>query len=240
MSLRDDLSDNARVILEGLYECGGESNMTEMKQVTGIEESKTILYHAEEYLEPSSFVQYEIVDDGSATGITEFTLTDRGQEAVGSLIESTDDPNLVEQVEEIREAVSEMKREVDTFHGRLDSVEQDRKDSSELTEEIEAVEGDLVDRINRIEAKQDALLGVLWLYDLVDGQRVLELGEQYVNGFKKSSPPYGWSDPFSDGATGGTAGPTLKAIDSQPRTLTTPTDELAEEIEEETDDSESR
>jgi DNA-binding Lrp family transcriptional regulator len=124
MSLRDDLSDNAQVILEGLYECGGVANMTEMKQVTGLEESKTILYHTEEYLEPSNFVEYEIIDDGSATGITEFTLTDRGQDAVGSLIESTDDPNLVEQVEELREAVSDMKREVDTFAGRLDHTEQ--------------------------------------------------------------------------------------------------------------------
>jgi len=124
MSLRDDLSDNARVILEGLYECGGEANMTEMKQFTGIEENKTLLYHTEEYLEPSDFVESEVVDDGSATGITEFRLTDRGQDAVRSLVESTDDPNLVEQVEELREAVSGMKREVDTFAGRLDTVEE--------------------------------------------------------------------------------------------------------------------
>ena len=142
MSLRDDLSDNARVILEGLFECGGEANMTEIKQVTGLDESKTVLYHAEEYLEPSNFVEYEVIDDGSVTGITEFTLTDRGQDAVGSLIESTDDPNLVEQVEELREAVSDMKREVDTFHGRMDHIEEKAsalriENMDELLEEID-------------------------------------------------------------------------------------------------------
>ena len=240
MSLRDDLSDNARVILEGLYECGGEANMTEMKQVTGLEESKTVLYHAEEYLEPSNFVEYEIIDDGSATGITEFTLTDRGKEAVGSLVESTDDPNLVEQVEELREAVSGMKREVDTFHGRLDAVEEGREDRGELSEEVEEVEADLERRLNRIEAKQDALLGVLFLYDLVDSAKVQEIGERYADGFTQVSAADGSSPPFKDGATGATAGSTLRALDSLPRALTTPTDDLAEEIEEETDDSESR
>ena len=150
MSLRDDLSDNARVILEGLYESGGEANMTEMKQVTGLEENKTVLYHTEEYLEPSDFVEYEVVDDGSATGITEFRLTDRGQEAVESIIEGTDDPNLVEQVEELREVVSGMKRDVDTFAGRIDHFEEEIEEYGETYGTVEEIQK-LINRADEIE-----------------------------------------------------------------------------------------
>jgi len=146
MSLRDDLTDNARIILEGLYECGGEANMTEIKQVTGLDENKTILYHARKYLEQSDYVELEKIDDGPSAGITEFTITERGQDAAGSLIESLDDPNLVEQVEELREAVSDMKLDVDTFHGRLDHLEEKAsalriENMDELLEEID--EGDV-------------------------------------------------------------------------------------------------
>jgi len=134
--------------------------MTVMKQVTGLEESKTILYHTEEYLEPSNFVEYEIIDDGSATGITEFTLTDRGQDAVGSLIESTDDPNLVEQVEELREAVSDMKREVDTFAGRLDHTEQQFEEIQDRLMEASEVVTRAEEVVERAEAVVETHEGV--------------------------------------------------------------------------------
>jgi len=164
MSLRDDLSDNAQVILEGLYECGGEANMTEMKQVTGLEESKTILYHAEKYLEPSNFIEYEIVDDGSVTGITEFTITERGRNAVGSLIEGTDDTNLVEKVEDLREAVSQMKREVDTFAGRLDEVDIGQEDIDGVRESVRVLRSDVEaveDRMSDLESDLDMTLATV-------------------------------------------------------------------------------
>jgi len=158
MSLRDDLSDNARVILEGLYECGGEANMTEMKQFTGIDENKTVLYHTEEYLEPSDFVESEVVDDGSATGVTEFRLTDRGQDAVRSLVESTDDPNLVEQVEELQEAVRGMKRDVDTFAGRVDAVENTVDEVNrrfENAEELKSLRREVEEELNGLRKEME-------------------------------------------------------------------------------------
>ena len=225
MSLRDDLSENARIILEGLYECGGEANMTELKQITGLDENRTVLYHTEEHLEPSNFVKYEVVEDGTATGITEFTLTERGRDAVKSLVEGTENPNLVEQVEEIREAVSQMKREVDTFAGRIDHIEEQLENAivgNEIEESVEEATDHFEERLMKVEARQDALLGVLMLYDIVSADHIEEVAEEVSDNPSGSFSQTEWtgayvgSRAFQDGAIGSAAGKTLKEIDGHP------------------------
>jgi len=239
-----DLDDMAKAILEAIYQHGGRADTSEIKQYTAFKDNSKLHYRRKEHLEPKGFVETETVDKGDTLTVTEWKLTEKGEKAVDREMTKQDTPPLTDRVEELREIVSDLTRDLSAFEGRVDHIEETNVDDSEIdatSEEIEGVEQRVEQRLNRIEAKQDALLGVLWLYDLVEAERILKLGEKYTDDYESchDTPEGARSIPFRDGAVGSTAGPALKGFDALPDTFKLPMDKLEEKYADTDEDSQT-
>jgi DNA-binding MarR family transcriptional regulator len=79
-----DLDSKAKLILEAIYQNGGEADTSDIKSYTGIEKSGVVHYRLDEKLEPDGYVETRKVDrDGSALGVKMSELTSKGRNAVG-------------------------------------------------------------------------------------------------------------------------------------------------------------
>lgn len=227
-----DLDDMAKAILEAIYHHGGQADTSEIKEYTGFSDNSKLSYRRDKHLEPKGFVETEVVDKGDTLTITEWTLTEKGEKAVDREMTKQDTPPLANRVDELREIVSDLNRDMSTFKGQVDHVEETNVDASEIEEIEEKVESEIeevAERLNRIEAKQDALLGVLWLYDMVNADRIIQMGEDHSSDFSPCEDGIK-NQPFKNGAVGTTAGPKLKAWDELPTAFTASSDELEEQV----------
>ena len=220
-----DLDDMAVTILEAIWHNGGEADTSEIKQYTGFEDNSRLHYRRTEHLEPNGFVECTTEDRGDTLTVTVWQLTEQGEKAVDRHMTDTDTPPLKQTVDELREIVGDLNRKVQSFEGRVNHVESQQVDGDEIADEIEEVDSDLEQRLNRIEAKQDAILGVCYLYNLIDTDRVQQIGERYSDDYSYSEGVN--SQAFKDGAVGTTAGQLLETLDSGlPDALTMSNDEI--------------
>jgi regulator of replication initiation timing len=208
MSVRDDLDRESELILEAIYQLGGEADTSEIKDYTGIEKNGIIRYRRKEHLEPNDLVETQVVDKGDTMTVTEWTLTDEGTEVVGTLMDSVDDPNLAEQVDELRDVVSEMKRRVERFEGRVDHVEErldEVDDRFETVEEIEAL-GDtareMIGEHTQVREENAELRNRI--HKMQEVERIMK-----DIGFVRNDAIGGWEN---DEAGGFLAGPLLKKL----------------------------
>lgn len=144
-----DLDRKSKRVLEAIYQYGGEAEMSEIKEYTGIEKNGIILYRLNEKLGPKGLVETRKVDQGDGNlGVTVASLTESGTNAVGSVLDDGEmGPTLSEQMNMLRSEVENLREEVHLFDGRTDAVENklenviDRlEDYSELAEATERAE----------------------------------------------------------------------------------------------------
>ena len=119
---REDLDRKAKLVLEAVYELGGEADTSEVKDYTGID-SNGVVHYRYDKLEDVGLVETRTVDRGGTLDVTVATLTDRGHERVGDILDNGDGPTVVDQVTDLKRLVRELRDEVRHFEGRLDAVE---------------------------------------------------------------------------------------------------------------------
>lgn len=222
----------AVTILEAIWQNGGEADTSEIKEYTGFEDNSRLHYRRTEHLEPNGFVECTTEDRGGTLTVTVWQLTEQGEKAVDRHMTDTDTPPLKQTVDELREIVGDLNRKVQSFEGRVNHVEETNvtdDDLEELQDENAETESGLEQRLNRIEAKQDALLGLFYLYELVNTDRVQEIGEEHADSYQYTEGVN--SQAFKAGAAGQTAGNFLKVLDGDmPDGLLMSDEEIAETV----------
>lgn len=156
----DKLDRQAKLVLEALYQHGGEAETGEIKSYTGIEKRGTIHYRLDHpkndnTLEALGLVETRKIDaEGGSQGVKVSTLTDRGHEVVARVLDDESGPTLDEQVRSLKSDVDDLREEVAHFDGRVDHVEARIGDVEETTEaQVEEV----LDRLGDREALAEAV-----------------------------------------------------------------------------------
>lgn len=224
-----DLGRKEKRILQAIREYGGEARSPEVKEFTGIEESGSLHYFRKK-LSKADLIETWKVDDGPL-GVTVWALTERGEEAVEGEVEEGGggaEPTLAEEVNRLRSHLAEVEDVVDAYQDRVLELEEDvdaaRREAAEAAD-AEAVEGDVEEAIGetaaelredvaKAEAKSEAILGVLGLFDVVDPEAVREAAERAVETHPPDADGSGARRAFQGAATGKSAGPILRALDS--------------------------
>lgn len=171
-----DLDRKSKQVLEAVYEHGGDAQVGEVSDFTGIK-STQIHYRIDEKLEPGGLVESRKIDAEGPMGVKVVSLTDDGTEVVGQVLDEDSGPTVVEQVRELRAVVESLNDTVQSFDGRLDHVESRISDVEETTEaQVEEVLGRLRDREALAEAIDD-VEAIEELDELVETAREIE--EQY-------------------------------------------------------------
>lgn len=197
MSIRDDLDDRSQLILKALYHLEGQADTSAIKDYTGIEDNSIIRYRRVEYLEPMGLVETEVVDSGDTLTVTEWTLTEKGTEVVGSIIDSADEQTLVEQVEELREVVADVRRRVETFDGRLNHTEEQFEEIQETLLEADEAVTRAVEASEKAEAVTDQFEDVLERNKALQNRiRKMEEVERVMKeiGFVRNDAIGGWEN----------------------------------------------
>jgi DNA-binding PadR family transcriptional regulator len=174
---QEDLDRKAKLVLEAVYELGGEADTSEILDYTGID-SNGVVHYRYDKLEEAELVETRTVDRGGTLDVTVATLTDRGHDRVGHILEDGEGLTVVERVEALREVVMDLHDDVRQFEGRLDAVE-DRLDEVnsrfESVEEVDALREDVEDTLAELEVevgeRKDARQAV---QDVVAANDVLE------------------------------------------------------------------
>jgi DNA-binding PadR family transcriptional regulator len=155
----EDLDRKSKMVLEAVYELGGEADTSEVKDYTGIESNGVVLYRYDK-LEEVELIDTYVADRGDTLDVTIATLTDKGRRRVGQILEDNDGPTVVEQVQELRTIVSELNRRVQRFEGRIEAVESSVEGVDEVVETHRELDGrmaeveDTLDTIHEsVEAK---------------------------------------------------------------------------------------
>lgn len=119
---QEDLDRKAKLVLEAVYELGGEADTSEVKEYTGID-SNGVVHYRYDKLEEVGLIETRTVNRGDTLDVTLASLTDRGHDRVGDILENGEGPTVVEQVEELKTLVRDLHDDVRHFEGRLDAVE---------------------------------------------------------------------------------------------------------------------
>ena len=159
--MHKDLDRKAELVLEAVYELGGEANTSEIKEYTGIEKNGIISYRYDK-LEDAGLIETRTVDTGDTLTVTIAELTDDGRDEVGAILEDGQ-PTLSEQVTDLREIVRETHSKVERFEGHLDAVEDVAEDAVVVDDLAELREGlrSLNKRVEDVEADLDGSLGTV-------------------------------------------------------------------------------
>jgi DNA-binding PadR family transcriptional regulator len=154
----DGLDRKAKLVLEAIYNLGGEANTSEIKEYTGIEKNGIVRYRYDK-LEERGLIETRTVDEGGTLPITVARLTEKGEEDVGQIIDNGE-PTLIERVDELRETVIDLRDTVETFDGRVDEIESDERDvvgaKHAAEEAIDRVE-DVETRVREVESDVDSI-----------------------------------------------------------------------------------
>jgi len=250
MSMQD-LDDMSRATLEAIWEHGGEATTSEIKEYTGYtgeDVNSKLAYRRRKHLEPGGLVESETRDEGDTLPVTVWRLTEKGEKRVQQILGDDETPPLSRRVEELRQIVGELKESVETFEGRLDHVEQQVEEgtveSETVENQVEDAQSEIDSRLRKIEARQDALLGLFELYELVNVRHVEEIGEKAASGTLHSSmskmdysKARTGSKAYKGGAVGSAAGTLLEGMDNNP--LNKSSEQLAQEFEESEGNDES-
>lgn len=222
-----DLGRKEKRILQAIREYGGEARSPEVKEFTGIEESGSLHYFRKK-LSKGDLIETWKVDDGPL-GVTVWALTERGEEAIeGDAAEDGGgdaEPTLAEEVSRLRSHVAEVEDVVDAYQDRVLELEEEVVAAREEAAEVEGVEGDVEDAIGetaaelredvaKAEAKSEAILGILDLFDVIDGEAVRDAAEHAVESHPIDAEGSGAGRAFQGAASGHSAGPILRALDS--------------------------
>jgi len=191
---QEDLDRKAKLVLEAVYELGGEADTSEVKDYTGID-SNGVVHYRYDKLEDVGLVETRTVDRGDVLDVTVATLTDRGHERVGDILDNGEGPTVVEQLAALESIVKDLHSDVQRFEGRLDAVE-DRLDEVnsrfESAEEVDAVledaDGLLSELESRVEGRRDAMQAVRDLNAANDVLENVGLVERGSDGEMKRGP----------------------------------------------------
>ena len=182
----DQIDREAKLVLEALYQHGGEAETAEIKSYTGIEKRGSIHYRLDHpqndnSLEALGLVETRKIDaEGESVGVKVSTLTDRGHEAVARVMDDESGPTLDEQVRSLRSTVTDLREEVQQYEGRLTEVQREASEARDET--VETVE-DVLERLR--EEDTDDLAEALGRPEVNVEMDLAELEEEYA---KKIAP----------------------------------------------------
>ena len=150
---QEDLDRKAKLVLEAVYELGGEADTSEVKEYTGID-SNGVVHYRYDKLEEVGLVETRTVNRGDTLDVTVAALTDRGHDRVGDILDNGEGLTVVEQLESLETIVQDLHNDVRRFEGRLDAVE-DRLDEVnrrfESVEEVDALREDVEGVLSELE-----------------------------------------------------------------------------------------
>lgn len=160
MAQATDLDRKSKLVLEAIYELGGEANTSEIKDYTGIEKNGIISYRYDK-LEDAGLIEKHTVDNGETIPISVAELTEKGHDRVGAILDEGVEKTLVERFEELREVAVESHQKVERFEGRLDHVE-DRVEEAVQEEELRETQESLRETEEDLQERVDALSEEIW------------------------------------------------------------------------------
>lgn len=163
----EELDRKAKMVLEAIYELGGEADTSAVKEYTGIE-SNGVVHYRYEKLEDFDLVDTDVEDRGGTLDVTVATLTNEGRRKVGEILEENEGPTLVEQMKELQQIVSDLNRRVQSFEGRIEAVEKEVDGVGEVIEQQPALERRLTEVEESVELMHDEM------------ERKIEEGEQRI------------------------------------------------------------
>jgi len=166
---QEDLDRKAKLVLEAVYELGGEADTSEVKDYTGID-SNGVVHYRYDKLEDVGLVETRTVDRGDTLDVTVAALTDRGHDRVGDILDNGDGPTVVEQVEELRAVVRELRDDVRHFEGRVDAVEGEYEAADSWEERFQEIEGEM----GRIEERTEGWKRCLKLVNELEDAGLIE------------------------------------------------------------------
>lgn len=156
---QEDLDRKAKLVLEAIYELGGEADTSEILDFTGID-SNGVVHYRYDKLEDVGLVETRTVDRGDTLDVTVATLTDRGHDRVGHILEDGDGPTVVEQVAALESIVQDLHKDVQRFEGRLDAVEGEYEAADSWEERFEEMEKQ-AERVQRRSEAWDRCLALI-------------------------------------------------------------------------------
>jgi DNA-binding PadR family transcriptional regulator len=149
-----DLDSKAKLILEAIYQNGGEADTSDIKSYTGIEKSGVVHYRLDEKLEPDGYVETRKVDrDGSALGVKMSELTSKGRNAVGEILDEDSATNLSERVEALRREVERLDDLVMRYEGRVEEAQEATEELTRFDQRLEKLEF----RFDQVEERADTV-----------------------------------------------------------------------------------
>ena len=152
--MSSELDRKSKRVLEAIYQHGGEAEMGEIKGYTGIEKNGIILYRLNKKLGPEGLVETRKVDGESGLGMTVASLTERGEQVVGRVMDDDSGPSLSEQVNMLTTEVERLREMVEMYEGHLDAVAEATEGVPEAVDRMERVEGrieEFDDRLTEVE-----------------------------------------------------------------------------------------
>jgi hypothetical protein len=148
----DDLDWKSRDILEVLFDATEELTTSEIRDSTGIEPNRVILYRITEYLEPMGLVETRQppAEGGTVVPAKRIQLTEEGERVADGLQEDDGDEglsiaDLPERIDQLSSLVESLQDDIDRIDRRLDHRE---KVDEDVADSIE----DMSDRISTLES----------------------------------------------------------------------------------------
>lgn len=167
-----DLDRKSKRVLEAIYHYGGEAEMGEIKEYTGIEKNGIVLYRLNDKLRPKGLVETRKVDHGDGSlGVTVASLTDQGRQVVGRVLDDDESgPSLAEQVQILKGTVEDLREDVQMYEGHIDELEEELELYRDTHGEVDDIRR-LLDRADDVEDRAP----------LVEKVTVENLGEEWEN-----------------------------------------------------------
>lgn len=151
--MSSELDRKAEMVLESIYQHGGEAEMGEIKEYTGIEKNGVIRYRLTEKLEPMGLIEMGEVTRSGALNETVARLTDEGDHMVGRVIESDSGPTLAERMNILTNEVEDMVEKVELYEGMTESMRETIDELDDPEQVAEEVKEELQLEIGEIEEK---------------------------------------------------------------------------------------
>lgn len=147
-----DLDWKSHEILGVLFEATEELTTSEIRDSSGIEPNRVILYRIENYLEPMELVETRQppTEGGTVVPGKRIQLTEKGEQATADLRESDDEEgvsitDLPERVEQLASLIESLRDDIDRIDRRLDHREEVDDDVADAIENMD-------ERISTLEA----------------------------------------------------------------------------------------
>lgn len=163
MSPQSDLDEKSREVLEAIWANEEQATTTDIKEYTGIEASQVVIYRFEK-LKKRGLIEVEQPDGyGGANPPKVAELTEKGQQNVETIIDAGKPP-LSKQMDDTREAFSDLRDEVYSEIGeakeltarvedveqRLDEIQQqldEERENDEALRRVESLEDEMDDLV---------------------------------------------------------------------------------------------